>query len=67
LAAQALSQQPGLGIVFATGYESIPKGERQKLAGAVLLQKPYGEQQIADALNAAMITISTAAGIVTRS
>jgi CheY-like chemotaxis protein len=55
LAARAIARQAGLRVVFASGYEVLPKRDaREGLAGAVFLQKPYNERGIADALNAAM-------------
>ena len=55
LAAQAIARQPELRIVFASGYEVLPKREgREELAGAVLLQKPENERGIVDALDAVM-------------
>jgi PAS domain S-box-containing protein len=50
IAASAVKQQPGLRVIFATGYEpaqTIGGG----LKGAVFLQKPYDEGQIANAIN----------------
>jgi signal transduction histidine kinase/DNA-binding response OmpR family regulator len=55
LAVQAIARQPELRVVFASGYEVLPKREgREELAGAVLLQKPYNERGIVDALDAVM-------------
>jgi CheY-like chemotaxis protein len=54
LAARAVGQHPGLRIVFASGYETLPNGGRKELARAVLLRKPYDKQGIADALRQAM-------------
>ena len=55
LAVRAIARQPGLRVVFASGYEVLPKkGAREELSRAVLLQKPYNERGIADALKAAM-------------
>jgi CheY-like chemotaxis protein len=51
IAARAVKQQPGLQIIFATGREP-PRSNNGGLKKAVLLQKPYAEQQIASALNA---------------
>jgi len=49
LAATAVARQPGLGIVFASGYDRLPnRGEALK--EAMLLQKPYDESALADAL-----------------
>jgi CheY-like chemotaxis protein len=44
LAVQAIARQPELRIVFASGYEVLPKREgREELAGAVLLPRSlYG-------------------------
>jgi PAS domain S-box-containing protein len=52
IAARAVKQQPGLRVVFATGYDSRPSTARRS---AVMLQKPYNEQQIASALRAAIL------------
>lgn len=55
LAARAVAQHPGLRIVFASGYEGLPNtGDQDELAGAVLLQKPYNESSLLQALQAAM-------------
>ena len=55
LAARAVAQQPALRIVFASGYKVLPNtGAREGLAGAVLLQKPYIELSLSQALQAAM-------------
>jgi PAS domain S-box-containing protein len=54
IAARAIKQQPGLRVVFATGY--VPpssSARRDGLQGAVMLQKPYDQQEIASALKAA--------------
>jgi CheY-like chemotaxis protein len=51
IAARAVKQQPGLRIIFATGREP-PQTRSGGLKGAVFLQKPYDERQIASALNA---------------
>ena len=60
LAARAIGQQPDLRVVFASGYEAIPnRADQEKLAGAVLLRKPYDERSVADALNAATLQIAT--------
>jgi CheY-like chemotaxis protein len=61
LAGQAIARQPGLRIVFASGYEVLPnEGGREGLAGAVLLQKPYIESSLSQALQAAMSAPSKA-------
>jgi PAS domain S-box-containing protein len=57
LAARAVDQQPGLRVIFATGLEVPPQAARHgALRGAVLLQKPYNEQNIADAIEAVIET-----------
>jgi CheY-like chemotaxis protein len=54
IAIRAIRQQPGLRIIFATGYEAPLKAARQDgLQGAVILRKPYNEQAIATALETA--------------
>ena len=54
IAERAVERQPGLRVVFATGYECPPMAARDGLQGAVTLQKPYDEQGIATALRTAM-------------
>jgi len=49
LAAMAVIRQPSLGIIFASGYDRVPKREGG-LREAVLLQKPYDEGALVDAL-----------------
>jgi PAS domain S-box-containing protein len=49
LAAKVLAQHPGLGIIFASGYDRLPD-RGAGLKGAILLQKPYDESALADAL-----------------
>jgi CheY-like chemotaxis protein len=51
LAATAVARQPGLGIIFASGYDRVPNRD-DALKDAMLLQKPYDETALADALNA---------------
>jgi len=51
LAAQVLAQYPGLGIIFASGYDRLPNRDAA-LKDAMLLQKPYDEGALADALKA---------------
>jgi hypothetical protein len=53
LAARALDQQPGLRVVFASGYEALPPSAKG-FGGTVLLQKPYDERSLAEALSAVM-------------
>ena len=60
LAACAFSQQPGLRVVFGSGYDALPNRPAQEgLTGAVLLRKPYDERAVANALNAATLRIAT--------
>jgi PAS domain S-box-containing protein len=55
LAMRALALQPGLRVIFATGYDALPEdSDHQALAGAMLLRKPYNKERIEDAMNAAM-------------
>ncbi len=55
LAASAAQRRPGLGVVFATGYQMAPNaGRHAGLQGAVVLQKPYDERSIGSALKKAM-------------
>jgi CheY-like chemotaxis protein len=49
LAAEALANQPGLGIIFASGYDRLPSRD-EALKDAMLLQKPYDDSALADAL-----------------
>jgi PAS domain S-box-containing protein len=51
VAVEALARQPDLGIVFASGYDRVP-GRDEALKNALLLQKPYDETALAEALNA---------------
>jgi PAS domain S-box-containing protein len=53
LAARAISLQPQLRVIFATGYGLPPTGAQDALRRAVTLQKPYGEHNIVDALKTA--------------
>ena len=53
---RALALQPGLRVIFATGYDALPDdSDHQALAGAMLLRKPYNKERIEEALNAAML------------
>jgi PAS domain S-box-containing protein len=55
LAMRALALQPGLRVIFATGYDALPEdSDHQALAGAMLLRKPYNKERIEEAMNAAM-------------
>jgi CheY-like chemotaxis protein len=56
LAARAIGQQPGLRIIFASGYETPKAGRPRELMDPVQLQKPYNEQRLADALKAPVST-----------
>jgi PAS domain S-box-containing protein len=49
LAATAVARRPDLGIIFASGYDRVPNRDAA-LKNAVLLQKPYDEGALADAL-----------------
>lgn len=56
LAMRALALQPGLRVIFATGYDALPDdSDHQALAGAMLLRKPYNKERIEEAMNAAMV------------
>ena len=55
LAMRALALQPGLRVIFATGYDALPEdSDHRALAGAMLLRKPYNKERIEEAMNAAM-------------
>jgi PAS domain S-box-containing protein len=55
LAARALSRQPGLKVLFVTGYGELPDTVSQpELRGAVLLRKPYSQARLAEALRDTM-------------
>ena len=55
LAERAMDIQPGLRVVFASGYATLPNAKAQNaMVGAVMVQKPYNEQSIAKALNAVL-------------
>jgi CheY-like chemotaxis protein len=55
LAERAIAEHPNLGIVVASGYGALPSGAgSEALRHAVLLQKPYSQQGLANAINAAM-------------
>jgi PAS domain S-box-containing protein len=51
LAATAITLQPGLGVIFASGYDRLPNRD-EALKTAKLLQKPYDESALAEALQA---------------
>jgi PAS domain S-box-containing protein len=54
LATHAISLQPQLRVIFATGYGLPAAGAPDALRRAVTLQKPYGEHNIVDALKTAI-------------
>jgi PAS domain S-box-containing protein len=55
LAMRALALQPGLRVIFATGYDALPEdSNHQALAGAMLLRKPYNKERIEEAMNSAI-------------
>ena len=54
LAVNAVKRQPDLRVIFATGRQALPNNERLDGLRAVLLNKPYREKDIAEALQAAM-------------
>jgi signal transduction histidine kinase/DNA-binding response OmpR family regulator len=59
LAARAIGQQPGLHVVFASGYDALPNRPAQEgLTGVIMLRKPYDERAVADALNAATLGVA---------
>jgi PAS domain S-box-containing protein len=60
IAARARKQQPGLGIVLATGYEVTAR--QDELRGAVALQKPYDEPTLASAVRAAIASSESQSG-----
>jgi CheY-like chemotaxis protein len=63
LARRAIERQPGLRIVFASGYAVRPEaGDRDPLRRAIMLQKPYNTQKLIDAVNAAMAPAAGVAG-----
>lgn len=48
LAVAAVARLGGLRVVFATGHDRVPGGDR--VPGALLLRKPYSEHSLADIL-----------------
>jgi DNA-binding NtrC family response regulator len=55
LATRAVSQYPDLRVVFASGYGALPAtAKSEALSRTILLQKPYSQQGLANALAAAM-------------
>jgi CheY-like chemotaxis protein len=61
LAMRAVALQPGLRVIFASGYDELPDGRKpEALAGATMLRKPYDRQQMEALLDAAMmVRVST--------
>ncbi|MGN6807031.1 MAG: response regulator [Trinickia sp.] len=56
LAMRAVALQPGLRVIFASGYDELPDGRKpEALAGATMLRKPYDRQQMEALLDAAMM------------
>jgi CheY-like chemotaxis protein len=55
LAREASNRFPGLRIVFASGYKTLPASAGQEPPpAAVMLRKPYTQPQVVEALRAAM-------------
>ena len=55
LATQAIGRQPGLRVVFASGYDSLPRLTMDEaLADAVVLRKPYSEKDLDKVLKSVM-------------
>ncbi len=51
LAERAILQYPNLLVIFASGYGALPASTASGLLGrAVLLQKPYSQQGLANAI-----------------
>jgi CheY-like chemotaxis protein len=56
LAARASERLPGLRIVFASGRDEVPGAAGgDRFARPVLLRKPYGPDELAEAITAAML------------
>ncbi len=54
LAARASQRVPGLKVVFASGRDAVPGGASEgPLAKSILLRKPYGPDELAEALRTA--------------
>jgi PAS domain S-box-containing protein len=63
LAMRAVAMQPGLRVIFASGYDELPdQSKARALTGAVLLRKPYKREHMEEALSAAMAERLAAAG-----
>ena len=67
LAMRAVALQPGLRVIFASGYDELPDGRKpEALADASMLRKPYDREQMDALLDAAMaVRMSTAAASAT--
>ena len=51
LAVQAISSQPTIRVIFASGYDAPAAGEqRAALRGAIYLRKPYNQDALDQAL-----------------
>ncbi|SAK45896.1 response regulator [Caballeronia ptereochthonis] len=56
LAIEACREDPGLGVVFVTGYDlALSEDERRVLPKAVQLRKPFDPLALVNALNAAVV------------
>lgn len=56
LAMRAVALQPGLRVIFASGYDELPDGRKpEALAGATMLRKPYDREQMEALLDEAMM------------
>jgi CheY-like chemotaxis protein len=67
LARLAARQQSGIGLVFATGAEGIGEELTDPFDHAVLLRKPYDEQGLLQAINAALPVASLSNPLPARS
>jgi CheY-like chemotaxis protein len=54
LAAEACRRRPDLRVVFASGYDEMPKCQRDVVGKAIFLRKPYSEERLSRALNSAI-------------
>jgi CheY-like chemotaxis protein len=65
LAMRAVALQPGLRVIFASGYDELPDGRKPEvLAEAKMLRKPYDREQMEALLDAAM-AVRMATGLAT--
>jgi CheY-like chemotaxis protein len=63
LAMRAVAMQPGLRVIFASGYDALPdENKSAALAGAMLLRKPYKREHMEQTLNAALAARLAASG-----